>query len=109
MHVEMRPIDTIRPYANNPRQNDAGVDAVAASIQTVGFRQPIVVDEEGIIIVGHTRYKAARKLGLGSMEKAEINCTASHGRLAAQKDMNLIGGLFPRPLFRTQPHRARAR
>jgi site-specific DNA-methyltransferase (adenine-specific) len=40
------------------------VDAVAASIREFGFRQPIVVDEEGVIIVGHTRYKAALKLGL---------------------------------------------
>ncbi len=64
MQVELRPIGTIRPYENNPRQNDAGVDAVAASIRAFGFRQPIVVDEEGVIIVGHTRYKAALKLGL---------------------------------------------
>ena len=64
MHVEMRPIDTIRPYENNPRLNDAGVDAVAESIREFGFRQPIVVDEDGVIIVGHTRYKAALKLGL---------------------------------------------
>jgi DNA modification methylase len=63
MYVEMRPIDTIRPYENNPRQNDAGVDAVAASLREFGWRQPIVVDEEGVIIVGHTRYKAALKLG----------------------------------------------
>src|SRR5262245_618725 len=64
MHVEMRPISSIRPYANNPRINDPAVDAVAASIKAFGFRQPIVVDEEGVIIVGHTRYKAALKLGL---------------------------------------------
>jgi site-specific DNA-methyltransferase (adenine-specific) len=64
MKVEMRPIDTIRPYESNPRQNDSGVDAVAASLREFGFRQPIVVDEEGVIIVGHTRYKAALKLGL---------------------------------------------
>ena len=64
MHVEMRPIGSIRPYDNNPRLNEAAVDAVAASIQQFGFRQPIVVDEEGVIIVGHTRYKAALKLGL---------------------------------------------
>jgi DNA modification methylase len=64
MQVEMRPITTIRPYENNPRLNDAAVDAVAASIREYGFRQPIVVDEDGVIIVGHTRYKAARKLGL---------------------------------------------
>ena len=64
MHVEMRPIESIRPYENNPRLNDAAVDAVAASIREYGFRQPIVVDEAGVIIVGHTRYKAALKLGL---------------------------------------------
>jgi DNA modification methylase len=60
----MRPISSIRPYENNPRINDAAVDAVAASIKEFGFRQPIVVDEEGVIIVGHTRYKAALKLGM---------------------------------------------
>ena len=64
MHVTQRPLHSIRPYANNPRVNDAGVDAVAISIREFGFRQPIVVDEEGVIIVGHTRYKAALKLGL---------------------------------------------
>src|SRR6516165_5195417 len=64
MHVEMRPINSIRPYENNPRHNDAGVDAVAASLREFGWRQPIVVDQEGVIIVGHTRYKAALKLGL---------------------------------------------
>jgi DNA modification methylase len=64
MLVEMRPINSIRPYENNPRQNDAAVDAVAASIQEFGFRQPLVVDEESIIVVGHTRYEAALKLGL---------------------------------------------
>src|SRR5206468_2709283 len=64
MHVEMRPIETIRPYENNPRLNDEAVDAVAASVEAFGFRQPIVIDEAGVIIVGHTRYKAALKLGL---------------------------------------------
>jgi DNA modification methylase len=64
MHVEMRPIASIKPYENNPRLNDAAVDAVAASIREYGFRQPIVVDEDGVIIVGHTRFKAALQLGL---------------------------------------------
>src|SRR4030088_2573196 len=64
MLVEMRPITSIRPYENNPRLNDAAVDAVAASIKAFGFRQPIVVDEDGVIVVGHTRYKAAIKLGI---------------------------------------------
>src|SRR5579872_6581542 len=79
MHVEMRPIDSIRPYENNPRLNDAAVDAVAASIREYGFRQPIVVDEQGVIIVGHTRYKAALKLGL-----AEVPVHVAVGLTAAQ-------------------------
>src|SRR3984957_6162820 len=64
MKIDMRKLSEIKPYENNPRLNDAAVEAVAASIKEFGFRQPIVVDEEGVIIVGHTRYKAALKLGL---------------------------------------------
>src|SRR5262245_25032456 len=67
MLVELQAIDSIRPYEQNPRHNDAAVDAVAASIEAYGFRQPIVVDEAGVIIVGHTRYKAALKLGLAEV------------------------------------------
>lgn len=52
------------PYANNPRLNDNAVDAVAASIKEFGFKVPIVVDGENVIINGHTRLKAAHKLGL---------------------------------------------
>jgi len=62
--VQLRKIDDIRPYERNPRINDQAVDAVAASLAEFGFRQPIVVDEDGVIIVGHTRWKAAKKLGL---------------------------------------------
>ena len=64
MLVELRDIETIQPYDHNPRDNDHAVDAVAASIREFGFRQPIVVDATGTIIVGHTRYKAADKLGM---------------------------------------------
>lgn len=63
MQIEMRSIHTIRPYEGNPRHNDDAVDAVAASLREFGWRQPIVVDEEGVILAGHTRYKAALKLG----------------------------------------------
>jgi len=65
--VELREIDAIRPYEGNPRVNDQAVDAVAASLREFGFRQPVVVDSEGVIIVGHTRWKAARKLGLAKV------------------------------------------
>ncbi len=64
MKVEMWTLDRIKPYDKNPRINDGAVDAVAKSIQSFGVRQPIVVDTEGVIIVGHTRWKAAKKLGL---------------------------------------------
>src|SRR5207253_10405719 len=64
MKVQMWKLADVKPYPNNPRHNDAAVDAVAESIKQFGFRQPIVVDEQGIIIVGNTRYKAAQKLGL---------------------------------------------
>ncbi len=64
MKIEQRSIDEIKPYEQNPRQNDAAVDAVAASLREFGWRQPIVVNAEGVIIAGHTRWKAASKLGL---------------------------------------------
>lgn len=64
MKVEAKSIDEIKPYENNPRDNDDAVDAVANSIKEFGWQQPIVVDNEGVIIAGHTRYKAAQKLGL---------------------------------------------
>lgn len=64
MKIKMLKLSDVRPYENNPRLNDAGVDALANSIREFGFRQPIVVDEEYVIIVGHTRWKAANKLGL---------------------------------------------
>jgi len=64
MNVELRPLTEIKPYEKNPRINDAAVDAVAESIRRFGFRQPIVVDADGVIVCGHTRWKAAQKLGL---------------------------------------------
>jgi site-specific DNA-methyltransferase (adenine-specific) len=61
--VEM-PIGEIHPYENNPRFNDQAVDAVAKSIKEFGFKVPIVIDKNNVIVTGHTRYKASIKLGL---------------------------------------------
>jgi DNA modification methylase len=69
MKVEMWAIDRVKPYENNPRINDGAVDAVAASIREFGFRVPIVVDRDGVIVAGHTRLKAAEKL---SLEKVPV-------------------------------------
>jgi DNA modification methylase len=65
--VELRNIEDVKPYERNPRLNDKAVNAVAASLSEFGFRQPIVVDEDGVIIAGHTRWKAATKLGLAKV------------------------------------------
>lgn len=63
--VEWRPIGEIRPYPGNPRViSGAAIEKVAASIKAYGWRQPIVVDGGGEIVVGHTRYLAAKKLKL---------------------------------------------
>lgn len=64
MKVVDKKLTEITPYENNPRNNDAAVEKVANSIKAFGFQQPIVVDKEGVIIVGHTRYYAAQELGL---------------------------------------------
>ena len=64
MKVQEMSIDEIKPYENNPRINDNGVNAVANSIKEFGWKQPIVVDKDKIIIVGHTRYLASKQLKL---------------------------------------------
>lgn len=64
MKVELCDIDKIIPYINNPRNNENAVDKVAASIKEFGFQQPIVIDKENVVIVGHTRLLAAKKIGL---------------------------------------------
>lgn len=64
MKVEEWKIEDVKPYDKNPRNNDDAVDATANSIKEFGWQQPIVVDKKGVIIVGHTRLKAAKKLKL---------------------------------------------
>lgn len=58
------PVANLKPYEKNPRNNDSAVDAVAESIRQFGFLQPIVIDKNNVIVAGHTRYKAAKKLGI---------------------------------------------
>lgn len=57
-------IDELVPYENNPRHNDQGVDALAESIKEFGFKVPIIIDTDGVIVAGHTRLKACKKLGI---------------------------------------------
>ena len=64
MEIIIKKVSELIPYINNPRNNDNAVDAVASSIKNFGFKVPIVVDSNNEIINGHTRLKAAQKLGL---------------------------------------------
>lgn len=71
--VVARPVDSIQPYWRNPRKNEAGVDAVAKSIMEFGWATPIAIDKDGVILAGHTRYKAARKLGLSHVPTVTLD------------------------------------
>ena len=64
MQVIYKKIEDIRPYEKNPRKNEEAVEYVANSIKEFGFKVPIVIDKDNVIVTGHTRYKAAKKLGL---------------------------------------------
>lgn len=68
MRIETKTLDAVHPYERNPRKNDDGVDAVAESIKQCGYIAPIIVDEDGVILAGHTRYKALQKLGWAECE-----------------------------------------
>ncbi len=64
MEIKMMKLTELVPYENNPRQNDGAVEAVANSIKEFGFRVPIIIDKDNVIVCGHTRYKASKKLKL---------------------------------------------
>lgn len=64
MEIVYKKIGELKPYENNPRKNDEAVDAVAASISEFGWKVPVIIDTDNVIVAGHTRYKAAKKLGI---------------------------------------------
>ena len=64
LEITYLPISEIKPYEKNPRKNDQAIDIVAKSIKEFGFRNPIILDKNNEIIAGHTRLKAALKLGM---------------------------------------------
>ena len=64
MNIKELSISQLHEYDNNPRNNDSAVDAVAESIREFGFKVPIVIDGDNVIVCGHTRVKAAQKLGM---------------------------------------------
>lgn len=64
LEIEYQNLDALIPYVSNPRDNEEAVDMVAGSIAEFGFKNPIIVDGENVIVAGHTRLLAARKLGM---------------------------------------------
>lgn len=64
MDIVSKDINDIKPYGKNPRKNNEAVTYVANSIREFGFKVPIIIDSNGVIVAGHTRYKSAKKLGL---------------------------------------------
>ena len=64
MEIKNLRLDEIKPYENNPRKNQDAIDKVASSIKEFGFQSPIIVDKNMVIVAGHTRYEAAKKLKL---------------------------------------------
>lgn len=101
--IIMLPVPEVRPYEKNPRKNAEAVKYVKASIEKFGFKQPIIVDSNRVIIAGHTRLEAAKSLGM-----AEVPCIVADDltdaqvkalRLADNKvaefsewDLDLLGG-----------------
>lgn len=69
MQLVTKKLSEIYPYERNPRKNATAVDAVVESIQQCGYVAPIIVDEDGVILAGHTRYRALKKL---KREEAEV-------------------------------------
>ena len=64
MQIFEKKLSEIKPYENNPRNNEDAVKYVANSLKKFGWKQPIVIDKEGVIVAGHTRYAAAKQLGM---------------------------------------------
>jgi site-specific DNA-methyltransferase (adenine-specific) len=92
MTVEDRDIKKVKPYFRNPRRTAPAVAEVAASIKKYGFRQPIVVDTKGVIVVGHVRYQAARKLEMKTVPVVVMRASAAkvaEYRLADNKTHDL--------------------
>lgn len=67
LEIKYVDIDSVKPYEKNPRKNDDAVPMVEESIRQYGFRVPIVIDKNNVIVAGHTRYRAARNLGMKSV------------------------------------------
>lgn len=67
LNIIERNMKDIKPYERNPRKNKRAVQAVKRSIEEFGFRTPIILDRDGVIVAGHSRYQAAKELGFKTL------------------------------------------
>ena len=67
MNIVYKKIEELKPYKNNPRKNERAIQYVANSIKEFGFKVPLVIDEKGTIVTGHTRYEACKMLGINEI------------------------------------------
>lgn len=99
MNIVEKKLSELKPYENNPRKNDEAVEYVANSIKEFGFKVPIVIDKDGVIVAGHTRYKAAKQLKLKTVPciiADDLNDEQIKAfRLADNKTAELAGWDFP--------------
>ena len=99
MNIVEKKLSELKPYENNPRKNEEAVEYVANSIREFGFKVPIVIDKDGVIVAGHTRYKAAKQLKLKTvpciiaddLNEEQIKAF----RLADNKTAEMAGWDFP--------------
>jgi|TARA_R110000823_G_scaffold306968_1_gene429497 ParB/RepB/Spo0J family partition protein len=91
LKIEYFPINNIKPYENNPRNNDQAVEKVSKSIKAFGFKNPIIIDENKIIINGHTRLKAAKQLELDTVPCIIVNDLSEDKKKAFRIADNRIG------------------
>ncbi len=80
MRIETREVASIRPYERNPRLNEGAVEAVARSLAEFGWRQPIVIDRDGVIVAGHTRLVGAME---GLRDRSPWVAVRAQGRVGA--------------------------
>lgn len=64
MNIVTKRIEELKPYENNPRKNEKAIEFVANSIKEFGFKVPLVIEKDGTIVTGHTRYQACKRLGI---------------------------------------------
>ena len=101
--IIMLPVPEVRPYEKNPRKNAEAVKYVKASIEKFGFKQPIIVDSNRVIIAGHTRLEAAKSLGMAEVpcivaddltdaQVKALRLADNEGAEFSEWEMNLLGG-----------------